>query len=133
MTQLALLSVVAGAIIIAVRGPFILAPAASLAGSRWLIASKARLRVAGVVFALLGLAMISSAQGSAQGAALVVSILGWLWVLGAVFLLLIFTSSYQRFIVRIMNALEDSAVPRVAGVIGTLFGAFLVYLGIGVF
>ena len=133
MTQLALLSVVAGALIIAVRGPFVLAPAASFAGSRWLIASKARLRVAGVIFAALGLAMISSAQSSAQGAALVVSILGWLWVLGAVFLLLIFTSLYQRFIARIMNALEDSAVPRVAGVIGTLFGALLVYLGIGVF
>lgn len=133
MTQLALMSVVAGALIIAVRGPFVLAPAASLAGSRWLLASRTRIRVAGVLFAALGLAMISSAQSSAQGAALVISILGWLWALAAVFLLLIFTSLYQRFIVGIMNALEDSAVPRVAGVIGTLFGAFLVYLGIGVF
>ncbi len=133
MTQLALVSVVAGAIIIAVRGPFVLAPTASFAGSRWLLASRTRIRVAGVLFAALGLAMISSAQSSAQGAALVISILGWLWVLAAVFLLLIFTSLYQRVIVGIMNALEDSAVLRVAGVIGTLFGAFLVYLGIGVF
>ena len=133
MTQLALVSVVAGAIIIAVRGPFILAPAASSAASRWLIASRARVRVAGALFAVLGLAMIFSSQSSAQGAALVISILGWLWVLAAVFLLLIFTSLYQRFIVGIMNALEDSVVLRVAGVIGTLFGAFLVYLGIAVF
>ena len=32
-----------------------------------------------------------------------------------------------------MDALDDSAVLRVLGAIGTLFGAFLVYLGIGVF
>jgi hypothetical protein len=133
MTQLALASVVAGAVIIAVRGPFVLAPAASSAGGRWLIASRARIRVAGVLFAALGLAMISSAQGSAQGASLVVYIVGWLWALAAVFLLLIFTSLYQRIAVGIMNALDDSAVLRVLGAIGTLFGAFLVYLGIGVF
>ena len=59
MSQLALVSVVAGAVIIAVRGPFVLAPAASSAGGRWLIASSARIRVAGVLFAALGLAMIS--------------------------------------------------------------------------
>ena len=132
MNQLALVSVVAGAVIIAVRGPFVLAPAASSAGGRWLIASSARIRVAGVLFAALGLAMILSAQSSAQGAALVISILGWLWMLAAVFLLLIFTSLYQRIAVRIMDLLNDSAVLRWLGVIGTLFGAFLVYLGIGV-
>ena len=133
MNELALVSVVAGAVIIAVRVPFVLAPLAAAAVARRFIASSAGIRVAGVLFAALGLAMISSAQSSAQGAALVISILGWLWALAAVFLFLIFTSLYQRIIVGIMNALEDSAVPRVAGVIGTLFGAFLVYLGIGVF
>jgi hypothetical protein len=126
-------SVVAGAVIIAVRGPFVLAPAAASAGGRWLIASSARIRVAGVLFAALGLAMIHSAQGSAQGASLVIYIVGWLWVLAAVFLLLIFTSLYQRIAVVIIDALDDSAVLRVLGAIGTLFGAFLVYLGIGVF
>ena len=133
MSQLALVSVVAGAVIIAVRGPFVLAPAASSAGGRWLIASRARIRVAGVIFGALGLAMISSAQSSAQGAALVISILGWLWMLAAVFLLLIFTSFYQKIALGIMDALDDSALLRVIGAIGTLFGAFLVYLGVGVF
>ena len=133
MTQLALVSVVAGAIIIAVRGPFVVAPAASSAGARWLLASNARIRVAGLIFALLGLAMISSAQDSTQGAALVVSILGWIWMLMAVFLLLIFTSLYQRIAARMMEALDESALLRWSGAIGTLFGAFLVYLGIGVF
>jgi hypothetical protein len=133
MSQLALVSVVAGALIIAVRGPFVVAPAASAAGTRWLIASRARIRVAGVIFAALGLAMIFFAQSSAQGAALVISILGWLWVLPAVFLLLIFTSLYQRLVLGIMNALDDSALLRFIGLIGTVFGVFLVYLGIWVF
>jgi hypothetical protein len=133
VNQLALVSVVAGAVIIAVRGPFVLAPAASSAGGRWLIASSARIRVAGVIFAALGLTMILSAHGSAQGAAWVISIVGWFWVLAAVFLLLIFTSFYQRIATGIMDALDDPALLRGLGVIGTLFGAFLVYLGIGVF
>ena len=133
MTQLALVSVFAGALIIAVRGPFVLAPEASSAAGRWLIASRARIRVAGVLFGALGLAMILSAQSSAQGAALVISILGWLWMLAAVFLLLIFTSAYQQIAMGIMDALDDLAVLRVLGVISTLFGGFLVYLGIEVF
>ena len=133
MTQLALVSVVAGAVIIAVRAPFVLAPAASAVRGRRLIASSARIRVAGVIFAALGLAMILSAHGAAQGAAWVISILGWLWMLVSVFLVLIFTSFYQRIALGIMDALDDSAVLRVLGAIGTLFGGFLVYLGIGVF
>ena len=133
MTQLALVSVVAGAVIIGVRGPFVLAPAASSAGGRWLIASRARIRAAGVIFGALGLAMIVSAQGSAQGAAWVISILGWFWVLAAVFPLLIFTSWYQKLAGGILDALDDSALLRVLGALGTLFGAFLVYLGVGVF
>jgi hypothetical protein len=133
MTQLALVSVVAGAIIIAVRAPFILAPAASSAAGRWLIASRARLRVAGVIFGALGLAMILSAHGSALGAAWVISIVGWLWALAAVFLLLVFTSFYRRIALRIMDALDDWALLRAIGAIGAAFGAFLIYLGIGVF
>jgi hypothetical protein len=133
MNELALVSLVAGAIIIAVRGPFVFAPAATAAVVRRFIASSAGIRVAGIIFATLGLAMIHSAQSSAQGAALVISILGWLWVLAAVFLLLIFTTLYQRVAVGIMDALDDPPLLRALGVIGTLFGAFLVYLGIGVF
>ena len=89
--------------------------------------------MAGAIFAALGLAMILSAQGSAQGAAWVISIVGWLWALAAVFLLLIFTSFYQKIALGIMDALDDSALLRALGAIGVLFGAFLVYLGIGVF
>ena len=133
MNELALVSVVAGAVIIAVRVPFVLAPAGAAAVARRFIASSTGIRVAGVLFAVLGLAMILSARGSAQGAAWVISILGWFWVLAAVFLLLIFTSFYQRVAVGIMDALDEPALLRLLGVVATLFGAFLVYLGIGVF
>jgi hypothetical protein len=133
MNQLALVSVVAGALIIAVRGPFVLAPTVSSASGRWLIASRARVRAAGVIFAALGLAMILSAHGSAQGPAWVISILGWLWALAAVLLLLIFTSSYRRMALGIMDVLDDAALLRWLGLVGTLFGAFLVYLGVAVF
>jgi len=133
MNELALVSVVAGAVIIAVRVPFVLAPLAAAAFARRFIASSAGIRVAGVLFAVLGLAMILSARGSAERAAWVISILGWFWVLAAVFLLLIFTSFYQRVAAGIMDALDEPALLRLLGVVATLFGAFLVYLGIAVF
>ncbi len=133
MSELALVSVVAGAVIIAVRGPFVLAPAASSAAGRWLIASRARIRAAGVIFGTLGLAMILSAHGATQPGAWVISIVGWFWALAAFFLLLIFTSFHQRIAGGILDALDDLALLRVIGAIGTLFGGFLVYLGIGVF
>jgi hypothetical protein len=133
MTQLAFVSVVAGALIIAVRAPFVLAPEASTGRGRWVVASRTRIRVAGALFAPLGLAMVLAASGSDQGAAWVISVVGWFWLLAAVFLLLSFTSLYQRIALGILDALDDPAVMRVLGGIGVLFGVFLVYLGVGVF
>jgi hypothetical protein len=133
MNELALVSVVAGAVIIAVRVPFVFAPEAAGAVARRFVASSAGIRAAGLIFALLGLAMILSAQGAAQGAAWVISILGWFWALAAVFLLLIVTAFYQRVAVGILDVLDEPALLRLLGVVATLFGAFLVYLGIGVF
>jgi hypothetical protein len=133
MQELALVSVVAGALIIAVRGPSVLAPAAAVSAYRWVLETQARIRSLGVVVAALGGVMIVSAHGSDQGAAWVISIVGWLWGLGALLLMLVFTSLYREVAGGILDAIDDPAVVRALGVLGTLFGAFLVYLGIGVF
>ena len=56
-----------------------------------------------------------------------------IWQIEASVFLLIFTSFYQKIALGFMDAVDDPAVLRVLGVIGALFGAFLIYLGIGVF
>ena len=132
MDRLALVSVVAGAVMIVARGPMVVAPSVTVAAYRWLLASHARIRIMGVFIAALGLVMTRAAHGAEQDAAWVISILGWLFLFATVFLL-IFTSFYQKIALGFMDAVDDPAVLRVLGVIGALFGAFLIYLGIGVF
>ena len=132
MDHLALVSVVAGAVMIVARGPMIVAPSVTVKAYRWLLGSHARIRVMGVFIAPLGLAMVLSAQGADRGAAWVISILGWLFLLATVFLL-IFAPFYQQLALGVMDAIDDRVVLRFLGAIGGLFGAFLIYLGIGVF
>jgi hypothetical protein len=130
--HLALVSVVAGAVMIVARGPMIVAPSVTVNAYRWLLGSHARIRAMGVFIAPLGLAMVLSSQGADQGAAWFISILGWLFLLATVFLL-IFASFYQKLALGVMDAVDDPVVLRFLGAIGGLFGAFLIYLGIGVF
>ena len=129
MSQLALVSVVAGSIVIAARAPLVLTPAASSTGIRWLIGSDTRIRVAGGFFGVIGVAMILSANGSDHDAAWVILIGGWAWVVAAS--VLVGNPSFYRDIVQRM--LRDPWRMRALGAIGALFGAFVVYLGIGVY
>ena len=129
MTQLALVSVVAGVVIIAARAPLTIAPGAASRGIRWLIDSDARIRLAGGIFGAVGLAMILTANASDHDAAWVIQIGGWAWAIAA--LVLVGIPSFYRDIAKWV--LWNSWRMRALGAIGALFGAFVVYLGIGVY
>ena len=129
LTQLAIVSVVAGIVVIAARAPLAIAPVASSTGIRWLIGSDARIRVAGGFFGVIGVAMILAANASDHDTAWVIRIGGWAWAVAA-FMLVVAPSVYRGIAQRV---LQDSLRMRALGAIGALFGAFVVYLGIGVY
>ncbi len=130
MSELSLVYVAIGILVIAVRGPLVFAPEATIDVYRRLLATDARVRVMGVVVGAAGLALIAEGRGSGV-ANLIVFTFGWLMAVGALFFMLIFPAPYRRLAASVLDfaAGVGSSVSRVAGMIGVLIGVFLIYLG----
>ena len=129
MSNLALVSVVVGLVIIAARAPLAVAPSASSRNIRWMIETDARIRVAGGFFGGIGLAMILAASSSDHDAAWAILLGGWAWV--AAGLVLVGNPPFYRDLGQ--RLLQNSWRMRAMGTIGALFGSFVLYLGIGVY
>ena len=130
MNSLATVSVFVGILLIMVRGPLLFAPEATLQTYRKLIADETRIRIIGVFAAMLGVAMISSAWGADQPAAIIISILGWIVALVAP-LLLMLPAFYQYLADSFLDM--STAAARVIGVLSVAVGGFFIYLGLRVF
>lgn len=130
MSTVSLMSIIFGILIIVGRAPLIFAPGATLRLIRRIINNKGRLRMVGIFTAVLGLAMIASAWGADELAALIIAWLGWLIVCAAV-VELIFTAFVQRIAISIWSMNNWTA--RILGLFSVVVGAFFLYLGLVVF
>ena len=130
MSDLALISIIFGILIVVGRAPLVFAPDTAIRFIRRVINKKIVLRIMGIPTALLGLAMIFSAWGSDQSAALIILLLGWFIAFMAV-LELIFTSFIQRIANSIWNM--DNSLARILGLLSVVLGAFFIYIGLVVF
>jgi len=131
MTKLALLSIILGIVMIALRGPLIFAPRAVMDSFRTLIASKTRVRVMGVIVVTFGLIMIVIPWGSEQAVALAIIIPGFMIAIVGTLLLLIFPSTYQVVAEFVFDL--DPKLHRGLGVLGVVFGIVFIILGLKVF
>ena len=116
-------------VIIIGRAPLVFAPGATLRLIRRIINNKSSLRIVGIFTAVLGLALIASAWGVVQSAALILYWLGW-FILFAGIVELIFTAFVQRIAISIWSMKNSTA--RIVGVFSVVVGAFFVYLGLAV-
>ena len=130
MSAVALVSIMFGIVIIVGRAPLVVAPGATLRLIRRIINDKSTLRIVGIVTAVLGLALIASAWGVDQSAALILYWLGWFVFLAAL-VELIFTAFIQRIANSIWNMKNSTA--RIVGFFSVVVGAFFIYLGLEVF
>ncbi len=130
MSGLAIVSVVVGILIVATRGPLVVAPVATLGVYRALLASDSRVRLIGVCVIALGLALALSARGMEGAAAGFLGGFGWVMAVGAVLLLLAFPRFYRELAVSVLDAIEDAA--PALGAVGVAFGVLFVYLGLAV-
>jgi len=133
MSNLALVSIIFGAIIILTRGPIIFVPEASMKFFLKLIfSSNTRIRIFGIFAVALGMIMINVAQGYDQTAALIIKYFGWFIVVVAGSISLIFTSIFKNICLNIMGNM-DELILRIIGIFGVGLGAIFIYLGLVVF
>ena len=130
MSELAIVSVVVGTLIVATRGPLVVAPVATLGAYRWLLASDSRVRVLGVCGMVLGLALALSARGVEGTAAGFLEGFGWVMVVGVLLLLMVFPRFYRELAASVFDAIEDAA--PALGALGVAFGILFIYLGLAV-
>ncbi|MHC4790965.1 MAG: hypothetical protein ACYS8Y_05955 [Planctomycetota bacterium] len=130
MSNLALISIIFGILIIVGRVPLVFAPDTALKFIRRVINKNIILRIVAIPTALLGSAMIISAWGSDQSTALIILLLGSFIAFMAV-LELFFTSFIQRIANHIWNM--DNLKARILGLFSVVIGAFFIYLGLVVF
>jgi hypothetical protein len=133
MSSLAIISIVFGVFIVAVRTPLIFVPEATVAIYRKLISTNTKIRIMGICLVPLGLAMITIAMDSQQAAAMIIVVFGWIVAFIAVVLCLLFASIYKKIVEEFLDAIDDSSVFRLIGIIGTALGAFFIYLGLFVY
>jgi uncharacterized protein YjeT (DUF2065 family) len=129
MSAVSVMSTIFGIIIIVGRAPLVFAPGATLRLVRRIINNKGTLRIVGIFSAVLGLALIATAWGVDQSAALILSWLGWL-IFCAAIVELIFTAFVQRIAIAIWSMKNSTA--RLLGLVAVVIGAFFIYLGITV-
>ena len=116
-----------GILIIATRGPLILAPEGTLRVYRSVLATSGRVRAMGCVLAPFGLAALLATEGAEGTLSHVIAFFGWALIAGSVFLLVL-PGAYQRFAWSILDAFDTAAL-RMTGVLGAGIGLLFVYYG----
>jgi small neutral amino acid transporter SnatA (MarC family) len=126
-----ILSIVIGALTIAVRGPLAIAPAATLRVYTRLTTSRSLTRVMALAFAPLAVAIFALPLG--RGAlADFLRLFGLFFVSGCLWLL-ISPGTYTLFANAVIDFAEDStddAIIRLIGIMATAIGVAMIYWGI---
>ncbi len=132
MSELAIVCVVAGGLVIATRGPLIFAPQQTVEVYRRVFRSQAGTRAIGALVVAFGAALVLAGRGpetSGSGLLLILAVL----LAGSGALMLLGPSLFRRLAETILDIATDSAVLRVFGVLAVAIGVGLVYLGLRIF
>jgi hypothetical protein len=132
MDDLAIICIIVGIFMIISRGPLIVAPDTTLRFYRKLLATNFRIRLMGLIFLVLTLAMILAARGDRRDGAEIIMVLGYFYSFIVVVFLIIFTSLYKLIADAFLNAM-DSVMLRGFGTIALGIGILFIYLGVAVF
>jgi uncharacterized protein YjeT (DUF2065 family) len=128
MNNHAYISIILGVLIIISRGPLIFRPDATREFYLKMIATRARIRVLGLVVLALGTAMVFSVHEAPGAASVFFAGLGYLMAAAAFFLLLAFPSIFKLVAEAFIEAM-DNVILRGLGVLAVGVGAFFIWLG----
>ena len=129
MNDVAVVSIIMGALLIMGRGVFIIAPESARDFYLKLLSTNNRIRLFGLVPCALSVAMILSARGDPQIVAQVILWFGYLLAFISFIGCLIFAFIVQLIVQALLEAL-DNLMMRAVGILSVLLGVVFIYLGV---
>ena len=131
MSEVGIVSIVLGVVVVCSRGALLVAPAATLRWFESVVATNGRTRALGAVALTLGASMTWAGASEHSGLATILSVAGWAIVGLSTLALLLFPAAYR--------AIAEAALPsdldedltgwRFLGLFGALIGGLLIYHG----
>ena len=131
MEPLAVVTAIFAVVVILARAPLVVAPEATIARYRQLIASNMGLRVLAALIAVFAAALVGSGHPGDGAGVATMRVIGWVWGGGAVWLALA-PGSYRVVADSVLNAIDDPSTLRVLGAVGVAFGDVLLWLALWV-
>ena len=132
MNSVGLVTMFLGVLVIAVRGPLLIAPGATIRQFHALTATKTRIRGLGVALATMAMLVLWGGSSEEGALASFLLIVGCFLLFVAVPWLLLFPQTYKDLVDAFVpeNTLGNLVVWRLLGVVGVCFGGLIFYVGL---
>lgn len=129
MNFLAITIIIFGLLIIIVRAPLIVKPQETLDFYKKIINTNNKVRVLGIVIAMLGFLLIIASWNYNIIAAIILKAFGFIFLFAGSIFLLIFTKYYKNFGLYFLEKINLLSA-RILGLFALFLGAYFIYLGI---
>jgi len=133
VSEVGVVSIVVGVVVVCGRGALLVAPAASLHWFEGVIATNRGTRALGTFVLTLGAAMVWAGASEQSGLATVLSVVGWVVVGIGALALVLFPGVYRAIAEAVLPSAADADADligwRVVGLLGVSIGGLLIYYG----
>ena len=132
MSEVGVVSIVLGVVMVCSRGALLVAPAATLRWFEGVIATNGRTRALGAVTLTLGASMAWAGSSEHSGLATILSVVGWAVVGISTLALVLFPAAYRAIAEAALptDSDEDLIGWRFLGLFGVIIGGLLIYYGV---
>jgi len=133
MSEVGVVSIVFGVVVVCSRAALLVAPLATLGWFERLIGTNGGIRALGTVALILGTAMVWAGASEHGGLAMALSVVGWAMVGISTLALLLFPAAYRAIAEAVLpsdlRTGADLTGWRILGLLGVLIGGLLIYFG----
>jgi hypothetical protein len=131
VSEVGIVSIVLGAVMVCSRGALLMAPAATLRWVKGVIGNAGRTRALGAIALILGATMVWAGASEHSVLATILSVGGWAVVGMSTFALLLFPGVYRAIADAVLPSdLNASLIAwRILGLVGVIIGGLLIYFG----
>jgi len=132
VSEVGVVSIVVGVVVVCSRAALLVAPAATLRWFEGVVATNGRTRALGAVALTLGASMTWTGASEHSGLATILSVAGWAVVGISTLALLLFPAAYQAIAEAVLPSSdidEDLIGWRFLGLLGVIIGGLMIYYG----